>query len=92
MEMEEKTMLITSIFILVFWIIIVIRIIICAIIQRKMIDFYYSDKSGWDTHQQSMFDAYPQLDTFKMIFKFWVWPMSKFYPEYRKGKNHEKHI
>lgn len=79
-------MLITSIFILVFWIIIVIRIIICAVIQRKMIDFYYSDESGWDTHQQSMFDAYPQLDTFKMIFKFWVWPMSKFYPEYRKGK------
>jgi hypothetical protein len=85
------TVLITSIIILLFWVFIIVRAVICGVVQRKMIDFYYSDKSGWDTHQQSMFEAYPQLGAFNMVFKFWVWPISNFYPEYKRD-NHEKSI
>lgn len=62
------------------------RWIVCFFVVQRMIDFYYDHPSGWDKHQQSIFMTYPDTHPFKMIFKFWVWPISKVYPEYHRYK------
>lgn len=65
-----------------------IRSVICYIELGKMIEFYYSDETGWDTYQKSIYEVYPSTDILKMTFKFWVWPVSRFYPEHYQYKKY----
>lgn len=83
----RKTMLdyIVSFALLVI-IILLVRSVIVALSVSGMIDFYYSDHSGWDTHQKSFYEAIPNIGVVHMTLRFWVWPVSRFYPEYRQFK------
>lgn len=70
----------------VLWCLIAIRALISYFLLNEMINFYYSDESGWYRYQQSIFEIYPNTHPLKIAFRFWVWPMSKVYPEYYEYK------
>lgn len=84
----RKAMLINIVLIIfcMFWCLITIRALISYFLLSEMINFYYSNESGWDRYQQSIFETYPDTDPLKIAFKFWVWPISKVYPEYHAHK------
>lgn len=55
--------------------------------RLRFIDyFYHQDPDGYAAGKR-FHDALPSYD--EMFWKFWVWPLSKFYPAYR-NRNRNK--
>lgn len=49
--------------------------------RGRFIAFFYDDDSDGYASGKRFHEAIPSYD--EMLWKFWVWPLSKFYPAYR---------
>lgn len=75
---------ILALIVMVFFIYILIRNQFVYIERCRFINYLYKEDPEGYAAGKRFHEALPSYN--EMLWKFWVWPMSKFYPEYRKGK------
>ena len=76
------TSMILALIVMEFFVVyILIRNQLVYIARGRFIDYFYEeDPNGYAAGKQ-FHDALPSYEV--MLWKFWVWPLSKFYPAYR---------
>lgn len=65
----------------VFFIYILIRNQFVYIERGRFIKYFYEEDPEGYAAGKRFHEALPSYD--EMLYKFWVWPLSKFYPAYR---------
>lgn len=79
--------MILTLIVTVFFVYILIRNQLVYVARGRFINYFYEeDPSGYSSGKQ-FHEALPSYD--EMLWKFWVWPLSKFYPAYR-NRNRNK--
>lgn len=79
--------MILSIIVTVFFVYILIRNQLVYIVRAGFIKYFYEEDPDGYAAGKRFHDALPSYD--EMLWKFWVWPLSKFYPAYR-NRNRNK--
>lgn len=79
--------IILALIVTVFCVYILIRNQLVYIYRGRFIDFFYEEDPDGYASGRRFHDALPSYD--EMFWKFWVWPLSKFYPAYR-NRNRNK--
>lgn len=79
--------IIFGLIVMVFFVYILIRNQIVYIARGRFINFFYEEDPNGYAAGKRFHEALPSYD--EMLWKFWVWPLSKFYPAYR-NRNHNK--
>lgn len=70
-----------------FFVYILIRNQLVYIVRVGFIKYFYEEDHDGYAAGKRFHDALPSYD--EMLWKFWVWPLSKFYPAYR-NRNRNK--
>lgn len=70
-----------------FFVYIMIRNQLVYIARGRFIDHFYTEDPDGYASGKRFHEALPSYD--EMLWKFWVWPLSKFYPAYR-NRNRDK--
>lgn len=70
-----------------FFVYILIRNQLVYIARGRFINFFYEEDHDGYASGKRFHEALPSYD--EMLWKFWVWPLSKFYPAYR-NRNRNK--
>lgn len=79
--------IILTLIVTMFFVYILIRNQLVYISRGRFIDYFYEeDPDGYAAGKQ-FHESLPSYD--EMLWKFWVWPLSKFYPAYR-NRNRNK--
>lgn len=65
-----------------FFVYILIRNQLVYIVRGRFINYFYEEDPNGYAAGRRFHEALPSYD--EMLWKFWVWPLSKFYPAYRK--------
>lgn len=64
-----------------FFVYILIRNQLVYIASVRFINYFYTEDPDGYSSGKIFHEALPSYD--EMLWKFWVWPLSKFYPAYR---------
>lgn len=64
-----------------FFVYMLIRNQFVYIARRRFIDYFYEEDLGGYVSGHRFHEVLPSYD--EMLWKFWIWPLSKFYPAYR---------
>lgn len=64
-----------------FFVYILIRSQFVYIARIRFIDYFYEEDPNGYAYGHRFHDVLPSYD--EMLCKFWIWPLSKFYPAYR---------
>lgn len=70
-----------------FFVYILIRNQLVYIARVRFINYFYTEDHDGYVSGKRFHEALPGYD--EMLWKFWVWPLSKFYPAYR-NRNRNK--
>lgn len=70
-----------------FFVYILIRNQLIYIARGRFINYFYTEDHDGCAAGKIFHEALPSYD--EMLWKFWVWPLSKFYPAYR-NRNRNK--
>lgn len=79
--------IILTLVVTVFLVYILIRNQLVYITRCRFINYFHEKDPGGYTAGKRFHEALPSYD--EMLWKFWVWPLSKFYPAYR-NRNRNK--
>ncbi len=79
--------MILTLIVMVFFVYILIRNQLVYIIRGKFIYYFYEEDHDGYSSGKRFHEVLPSYD--EMLWKFWVWPLSKFYPAYR-NRNRNK--
>lgn len=79
--------IILALIVTVFFVYILIRNQLVYRERHKFIDFFYYEDTDYSELGMRFNDRVASYD--EMMWKFWVWPLSKFYPAYR-NRNRNK--
>lgn len=79
--------IILTLIVTMFFVYILIRNQLVYIIRGRFINYFYKEDSDGYASGKRFHEALPSYD--EMLWKFWVWPLSKFYPAYR-NRNRNK--
>lgn len=71
----------------VFFVYIMIRNQLVYIARARFIKYFYEEDHDGYASGKRFHESLPSYD--EMLWKFWVWPLSKFYPAYR-NRNRNK--
>lgn len=70
-----------------FFVYIMIRNQLVYIARGRFIDYFYTEDHDGYASGKRFHEALPSYD--EMMWKFWVWPLSKFYPAYRNRNSNK---
>lgn len=70
-----------------FFVYILIRNQLVYIARWRFINYFYTEDPDGYSSGKMFHEALPSYD--EMLWKFWVWPLAKFYPAYR-NRNRNK--
>lgn len=73
-----------SVFIVLFFGMLFIRNAMVFNVRREFIDYFYDEDPLGRNNGYIFHDKVPSYDV--MLWKFWVWPLSRFYPAYHNRK------
>lgn len=73
--------LVVCLVVVVFLLYLLIRNHFIFLIRGRFIDFFYEDDPDGYSSGKRFHEEIPSYD--EMLWKFWVWPLSKFYQAYR---------
>ena len=79
--------MILTLIVTVFFVYILIRNQLVYIARGIFINYFYEEDPDGYASGKRFHEALPSYD--EMLWKFWVWPLSKFYPAYR-NRNRNK--
>lgn len=79
--------MILSIIVTVFFVYILIRNQLVYIVRVGFIKYFYEEDPDGYAAGKRFHESLPSYD--EMLWRFWVWPLSKFYPAYR-NRNRNK--
>lgn len=79
--------IILTLIVTMFFVYILIRNQLVYIARGRFINFFYEQDPDGYASGKRFHEALPSCD--EMLWKFWVWPLSKFYPAYR-NRNRNK--
>lgn len=79
--------MILALIVMVFFVYILIRNQLVYIASIRFINFFYEEDPERYAAGKRFHESLPSYD--EMLWKFWVWPLSKFYPAYR-NRNRNK--
>lgn len=79
--------IILALIVMVFFVYILIRNQLVYIAHGRFIDYFYTEDPDGYASGKLFHESLPSYD--EMLWKFWVWPLSKFYPAYR-NRNRNK--
>lgn len=60
------------------------RIQFVYLARQRFIEFFYNEDPNGHASGRRFHDEIPSYD--EMLWKFWVWPLSSFYPAYHNRK------
>lgn len=78
---------ILTLIVTMFFVYILIRNQFVYISRGRFINYFYEEDHDGYAAGKRFHEALPSYD--EMLWKFWVWPLSKFYPDYR-NRNRNK--
>lgn len=79
--------IILTLIVTMFFVYILIRNQLVYIARGRFINFFYEEDPDGYAAGRRFHEELPSYD--EMLWKFWVWPLSKFYPAYR-NRNRNK--
>lgn len=79
--------IILTLIVTMFLVYILIRNQLVYIVRGRFVNYFYEEDPDGYAAGKRFHEALPSYD--EMLWKFWVWPLSKFYPAYR-NRNRNK--
>lgn len=76
--------LVICLIVVAFFLYLLIRNQFIFLIRGRFIDFFYEEDHDGYASGKRFHETIPSYD--EMLWKFWVWPLSSFYPAYRNRK------
>ena len=70
-----------------FFVYILIRNQLVYIVRGRFINYFYTEDPDGYSSGNIFHEELPSYD--EMLWKFWVWPLSKFYPAYRNRNSNK---